>query len=227
MEFPEYHKAVVNVKLVGNDCWFPSAAFNKRGIASVHIENPGEYYTSRDEQMVFWKGQGDCVLLFCLDNFDEVVIPEGVTEIGHYAFSRNHLASVTIPNTVTIIHGSAFAGCTKLKHAVLSDHLEKIEGSAFAESRIEEIYLPGSLESLGGHAFADCKHLRTVRTARITDNETPDSYEIIPNIAAGTFDGCSNLREVPQNFGNISIPEKKPNIITTLTSKFSRSSMLC
>ncbi len=45
----------------------------------------------------------------------DVVIPDGVTEIGKDAFSGcTGLTSVTIPDSVTAIGKSAFSGCEKL-----------------------------------------------------------------------------------------------------------------
>lgn len=45
-----------------------------------------------------------------------LVIQDGVTSIGNYAFYRcTGLTSITIPDSVTSIGGSAFYGCTSLK----------------------------------------------------------------------------------------------------------------
>lgn len=46
----------------------------------------------------------------------DYVIPEGVTEIGMYAFGYyENLTSITIPESVTKINEGAFIGCKKLK----------------------------------------------------------------------------------------------------------------
>ncbi len=59
--------------------------------------------------------------VFCLSREDlaELVIPEGTTEIGEYAFEGGQFTSVTIPNSVTNVAPTAFAGCSNIVEATL------------------------------------------------------------------------------------------------------------
>lgn len=57
----------------------------------------------------------------------DVVIPDGVTEIGKEAFIYCHfLESITIPNSVKTINKHVFGDCISLKTVSFSDSIEQI-----------------------------------------------------------------------------------------------------
>ena len=108
---------------------------------------------------------------------NELVIPEGVTSIGKYAFFFCHgltsvtlpstlesigryafgncpsLQSVTFPSALKTIEEYAFYGCTSLQSVTLLSTLESIEQYAFAYCNVKTLILPNSLKSIGNHAF--------------------------------------------------------------------------
>lgn len=83
----------------------------------------------------------------------EVVIPEGVTEIGESAFSCSGMPSVRFPSTLKKIGKQAFyfASLTKI---TLPDGLETIEDEALNCSKVKNaIVLPASVKTIGIKAF--------------------------------------------------------------------------
>lgn len=83
----------------------------------------------------------------------EVVIPEGVTEIGESAFSCSYMPSVRLPSTLKKIEKQAFqfAGLTKI---TLPNGLETIGDEAFDGCYFKKaIVLPASIKSIGKKAF--------------------------------------------------------------------------
>ena len=70
---------------------------------------------------------------FCLrGDIIDVVVPEGVTEIGEEAFKDcSSLASVTLPHTLVRVARKAFKGCTALRSVVLPHGVRTIGEKAF------------------------------------------------------------------------------------------------
>lgn len=98
------------------------------------------------------------------DNFDEVIIPEGIKHIGIYAFSGcSCLRNITIPNTVTTIDEAAFSSCWKLTNIVIPNSVTSIGSLAFSwcDSLIS-VTIPASVKTIGGSAFWNCNNLNNV-----------------------------------------------------------------
>lgn len=93
-----------------------------------------------------------------------VVIPQGVTEIGDRAFMRDKkIARVVIPEGVVKIGELAFYGCNALKSVVLPESLEEIGREAFAGCfKLKRIEIPQNVVRIGNCAFYDCRSLKFV-----------------------------------------------------------------
>ena len=90
----------------------------------------------------------------------EVVLEDGITEIGEQAFSGcNNLQKIDYPTSLTTIGRGAFMGCKYLKHADLPQNLVSIGQEAFAENLFvdNKILLPKKVTTIPVAAFADCK----------------------------------------------------------------------
>ncbi len=76
-----------------------------------------------------------------------VVIPEGVTEIGAYAFANCvHLECVELPHSLFIIGKYAFTRCTGLRKLIIPPNLEKLDAGLFEGfSNPCHIHLPRSI----------------------------------------------------------------------------------
>ncbi len=117
----------------------------------------------------------------------DVVIPDGVTEIGDYAFSYcSSLTSITIPDSVTKIGDWAFSGCSGLTSITIPDSLTEIGDRAFDSCRsITSITIPDSVTEIDDWAFCDCSGLTSITI--------PDS---VTKIGEGAFYGCTGLASV-------------------------------
>lgn len=120
-----------------------------------------------------------------------VVIPSkinGVTveTIGHTAFERSAVTSVTIPDSVTAIHDGAFANCSQLTNISIPNSVTSIGFSAFEHcTSLKSITLPSSLRSISEALFFCCSQLTTIHI--------PDSVSSIQSYA---FYHCRNLETI-------------------------------
>ena len=120
-------------------------------------------------------------------NVKTVVIEDGVTSIGNYAFTYCvSLTSITIPDSVTSIGYYAFFYCKSLTSITIPDSVTSIGNYAFFYCRnLTSITIPDSVTSIGNDAFSNCRSLTSITI--------PDSVTSIGNDA---FYGCSSLQTI-------------------------------
>ena len=141
---------------------------------------------------------------------EHIVISEGVTSIGAYAFEElENLQSISLPKTLTKIGEGAFSGCKKIVDIKIPDNVISIEKDAFKDcknlrsinipegvtsieastfiscEKLNVINNPGNLKSIGESAFLGCK--------AITSINIPKG---VINIGDNAFIGCEKLREL-------------------------------
>lgn len=93
-----------------------------------------------------------------------LVIPDGITTIGPYAFERGtQFTSVTIPSSVKSIGNSAFAYCYNLNKIDIPDGVTSIGSYAFLMcTSLTEVNIPSSVTSIDASAFSYCTALASV-----------------------------------------------------------------
>ena len=138
-----------------------------------------------------------------------VVIGDGVTSIGDYAFyDCGALTSVTIPDTVTVIGDGAFRGCSRLSGMTIPDSVTSIGKSAFRDCcKLTGLTIPDNVTSIGDHAFNGCNGLTSVTL--------PTS---VTRISAGMFYNCWALSNVTIPNGVTSIGDSAFGKCTDLSS---------
>ena len=93
-----------------------------------------------------------------------VIIGEGITTIGNYAFYQfNSLSSVTVPSTLTSIGSHAFHNCGVLLSITIPDGVATIGEEAFQFcSNLTSITIPNSVTTLGSNVFRFCNNISNI-----------------------------------------------------------------
>ena len=116
----------------------------------------------------------------------KVVVSDGITHIGDFAFANTNAGTFSIPDSVTSYGKKAFSDCSAITSFSISNSVVKIDSNAFSGcSNLQSIVVPDSVTFLGEGAFNYCSSLVT---ATIGDYVT--------SIGDGTFSFCSNLTSV-------------------------------
>lgn len=99
------------------------------------------------------------------DSFSDVVVGEGITELGDRTFYayKKVLTSITLPNTLEYIGASVFTDCTALTEIKLPNNsLRSLGNSAFGGcTGIKHFHIPETLWSMH-NSFSGCKGIESI-----------------------------------------------------------------
>lgn len=138
--------------------------------------------------------------------YTSVVISNGITSIGNYAFSGSDITKVTIASTVKNIGVGAFRNCTKLTAVAVPTGVTEIRNLTFAGcTSLTSVTIPATVTSIGSMAFENCSAL--------TGANLPANLK---TIGASAFSGCSKLVAVTIPNGVTEIPYNAFGYCTSL-----------
>lgn len=164
----------------------------------------------------------------------DLVIPEGVTEIGFSAFQNcSKLTSLTIPSSLQYIDKAAFGGNVKLKtltvdsnnpyFKTISDVLFSFDGEilyTYPAGKINKNYnIPEMVFEIKQSAFSGNSNLANIIAPTTLQTVGTEAFENCKNlktikfnssllyIKAGAFLNCSNLEGIVLPYGTKSINE--------------------
>ena len=99
---------------------------------------------------------------------EEIVVPNGVTRVGEYAFYNcTNITSVTIPDSVFKIGKRAFYGCVGLEDMTIGDGVKDIgERTFYGCENLDRVTIGNGVTNIGYEAFERCSKMKAVH---ITD----------------------------------------------------------
>lgn len=156
------------------------------GILEIAIETGNENFVINGN--VLYTADMKKAVMCPSGNTAKVVIPEGVEEIGDYAFYMvdrtlayefpstlkkigkqafahcYNLKEFTVPNSVTSIGENCFDCCDNLTTLNIGTGLTEIPKQAFIDCySIKELNIPGNIQTIGQEAFFGCSGLTSIK----------------------------------------------------------------
>ena len=186
-----YQKNTIPSEYGDDDVWFDGSWY-------YHITSPWFSHHKDIKHLVIEDGVtsiGKYAFCAC-ENMQDVTMPTSLTSIGRLAFwSCNSISRIEIPDGVIRIGEQAFYQCEKLVRVDIADSVTTIEESAFDScQRLSTVNLSKNITILADGIFSNCIVLERI---------------MIPNgvtsIGSGAFFGCSSLQ-------NITIPDSVTRI---------------
>ena len=111
-------------------------------------------------------------------------IPDDVVEIGGDAFIDSGVVHLEVPDSIKVIHNSAFSGITSLKSIKICDGVTSLPDRCFQNCEsLEEVSFPESIDTIGSLCFAGCTKLEEI--------VLPDK---LTEISKSLFEGCVSLK---------------------------------
>ena len=148
-----------------------------------------------------------------------IVIGDGVTSIGDYAFAYcTQMTSISMGKDIKTIGKYAFYQCYQMYEITLPEGLESIRDNAFAVcAGLSTIRIPDSVTSMGTYVFNNCSSLKEITFPGGMTNIGNNMFPYCSNLETVVFaEGVRSLgydlcKDCP-NLKNVSIPSTLTNI---------------
>ncbi len=220
---PEPGSVLGSTHIVGNR----AVVFADNSQLQVHTGTSEKNPASLSGEDVFGPAQGGSLPKFAIvdgsivadqayyrsGKLGSVTLPEGIVEIGQFAFARSSLTDILIPPGTEHIGYGAFYHCDYLEQVTIPDTVMCVEPKAFAHSlwvenflrdsegesdflieggvlaayrgNAAEVTVPKGVRVIAGEAFQNHKEIESLTL--------PDDIVVV---GEGAFEGCSGLSQI-------------------------------
>ncbi len=152
------------------------------------------------------------------DSIKKVIIEDGVTTIGDYAFVLcGRLISVTIGDSVTTIGDAAFAYCANLTSVTIPENVTSIGGCAFLSYKaLLSITVNGDNQYYSNDEYGVLFNKDKTILIQYPVGNTRTSYTIpesVTTIAVGAFMFCDSLTNIMVDSNNLSFSSDEYGVL--------------
>ena len=197
----------LGINVVATQYTYEEDSFDDQYDAGLTPLEGDEVFVEENGIQYVYTPEGEAYLYLVTEDYaeDTVVVPEGITNIGNYAFAyNNNVKKVVLPSTMKslgrgfdsskvetvilnegleVIDSRAFRSTPNLKEVVISSTVKTIADNAFQKSGIKNIVIPATVETIGETAFGSSM----IESVTFEGNTSIQGY---------AFRGCSKLRTV-------------------------------
>ena len=164
-------------------------------LKKMNIETGGS--TDAERNFIYDNGvilsRDGSVFIRYIGEADELVIPEGVTEIADSALSHSSIKRVVCPATLESIGDYAFT-CSEIESFKSSEKLSIIGNEAFKDCfKLVNLSLNTNLKKIGNQAFENCKLLPQISIPPTT------------KIGFDIISGCGSIKELEINIESFNL----------------------
>ncbi len=108
-----------------------------------------------------WRDNNETV--FSNYKIKSIVLSNGITHIGHFAFWGSDITSIALPDSITSLGGYSFERCYYLRSITLPKNLTKIDFCAFSGcANLTTINIPAKVNTIGNGVFEHCGKLTSI-----------------------------------------------------------------
>lgn len=176
------------VKTIGS-----AAFFNGRMLTAFNVADGNQWFRAQEKFLV---ELGAEKIVAAIPMMGELTIPEGIKEVGDYAFWAYSITKVTFPSTMVKAGKAAFADNSMLKSVVFNEGFETIGEMCFQNcTGLSELQWPSTLKTIELQGMCG--------TSALKDANLPEGVETLAPLAF--FTSGIESAYVPasvSNFGN-------------------------
>lgn len=159
VKFPKYLERIETSAFEYNNLRNHDADGN---VVNTPTENTGEDHFLADQKYLTYVGGS----AFHGNHLCNVELPNSVTAVGDGAFSMNNIYKLKLSDKMTVIPAGAFSMNIRMSSITIPEGVTEIGQTAFAGARLKSLTIPKSVTKIGRKAF----HLHQMKSLTIPGN---------------------------------------------------------